>query len=284
VVVYIIMTRGSREITQTQHYNTWQGLCDYLGLSEYEAKIYVALIKAGYANARTPSAASGVPRTKVYSVLRKLVSINLVVEIPEEPRRFSPVSPEVAFKTYLESYKSKVDNIVSVISTLDEIFRKTKRGEILHKGELWVIIGKQQILKKIREMLSKAKYMVDLVTNENGLILLYNEFNRFFDELVERSIKVWIITPHIPNNQHMLSELRHMCNVQQTNFELPMIFLCIDEQQFLLTNLQTNSLAPDFDNCKAIFSDDSVLLNFVRSLAIKKRVTPVFSRLSSKEM
>lgn len=269
MVVYITMTRGSWEITQTQHDNTWQGLCDYLGLSEYEAKIYVALIKAGYANARTLSAVSGVPRTKVYSVLRKLVSINLVVEIPEEPRRFSPVSPEAAFKTYLESYQSKVDNLVSVISTLDVTFRKTKRDENLHKGELWVIIGEQQILKKIQGMFSKAKHTVDLVTNENGLTLLYKEFSKFFDELIERSVKVWIIAPNGSNNQHMLSELRYTCNVQQANFELPMIFLCIDEQQFLLTNLQPNSLAPDFDNCRAIFSDDSVLLNLVRSLAVK---------------
>jgi len=136
--------------------------------SEYEAKVYVTLIETGYANARTLSAKSGVPRTKVYSVLKKLIDINLVVEIPEEPRRFSPVSPETALKTYLKSYQNMAENLVSIVSSLDDTFKKTKKEEKLQKGELWVIIGRQQILKKIHEMLSKAKQSVDLVTNENG--------------------------------------------------------------------------------------------------------------------
>ncbi len=269
MVVYSTMTRGTQKTTQIQQNNTWQRLCEYLGLSEYEAKVYVALIEAGCANARTLSALSGVPRTKVYSVLRKLIGINLVVEIPEEPRRFSPVSPETAFNTYLKSYQNMVENLVSVVSSLDETFKKTKKDEKLQKGELWIISGRQQILRKIREMLSKAKNSVDLVTNENGLMLLYKEFSRFFDEMVERSVKVWIIAPNSSNDQHMLNELRYTCNVQQADFELPMIFLCIDEQQVLLTNLQPNSLISNLDNDRAIFSDDSVLLKLVRSLAIK---------------
>ncbi len=264
------MLRGTRETTQTKQDNTWQRLCEYLGLSEYEAKVYVTLIETGYANARTLSAKSGVPRTKVYSVLKKLIDINLVVEIPEEPRRFSPVSPETALKTYLKSYQNMAENLVSIVSSLDDTFKKTKKEEKLQKGELWVIIGRQQILKKIHEMLSKAKQSVDLVTNENGLVLLYKEYNKLFDDLGERSVKVWISAPDGSNNQHMLSELRYTCNVKQTDFELPMIFLCIDEQQFLLTNLQPNSFISSLDNDRAIFSNDSVLLKLVQSLATKE--------------
>jgi sugar-specific transcriptional regulator TrmB len=263
------MRRETMETVQPQYDNTWQGLCEYLGLSEYEAKVYVALVKAGCTNARTLSVLSGVPRTKVYSVIKKLISINLIVEIPEEPRRFSPVSPETAFKTYLKSYQNMVENLVSVVSSLDETFRKAKKDENLQRGELWVIIGRQQILRKLREMLSKAKLTVDLVTNENGLVLLYREFSRFFDELVEREVKVRIIAPYNSNDQHMLNELRYSCNIQQADFELPIIFLCIDEQQFLLTNLQPNSHVSNSENDRAIFSNDSVLLKLVRSLATK---------------
>jgi sugar-specific transcriptional regulator TrmB len=228
-VGYNLMIRGTREIAQTRLNNTWQRLCEYLGLSEYEAKVYVALIETGHANARTLSVMSGVPRTKVYSVLRKLIEINLVVEIPEEPRKFAPTPPETALKSYLKSYQNMVENLVSVVSSLEETFKKAKNEEKLQRGELWLIIGRQQILKKIREMLSRAKHSVGLVTNGNGMVLLYKEFNRLFDELGERSVKVWITTPNGSNSQHMLSELKYTCKIKQANFELPMIFLCVDE-------------------------------------------------------
>jgi len=42
-----------------------------LGLSEYEAKVYVTLVGLGKATARE-NEASGVPRTRVYDVIEKL--------------------------------------------------------------------------------------------------------------------------------------------------------------------------------------------------------------------
>jgi len=270
------MLRGTREVSQTRPDNTWQRLCEYLGLSEYEAKVYVALIESGHANARNLSVMSGVPRTKVYSVLKKLIDINLVVEIPEEPRRFTPTPPQIALKSYLKSYQNLVENLVSVVTSLEETFKKTKSEEKLQRGELWIVKGRQEILRKTREMLSRATGSINLVTNKNGILLVYKEFNRLFDELRERSVKVWITAPDVSNNQRMLSELRYTCKIKQADFELPIIFLCVDEQQFILANLQPESLALSSDNDKAIFSDDSVLLGFIRLLTMKESRKPYF--------
>jgi len=62
-------------------------LCECLGLSENEAKVYIALISAGVANARTLSVMSDVPRTNVYSALNRLAETGLITEIPEEPKK-----------------------------------------------------------------------------------------------------------------------------------------------------------------------------------------------------
>jgi len=134
MVVFNSMLSGTREISQTRPDSTWQRLCEYLGLSEYEARVYVTLIESGRANARILSVMSGVPRTKVYSVLKKLIDINLVVEIPEEPRKFAPTPPEIALKSYLKSYQNLVENLVSVVTSLEETFRRAKREEKLQRG------------------------------------------------------------------------------------------------------------------------------------------------------
>ena len=245
---------------------TWQKLCEYLGLSEYEAKIYVSLIEAGQAKARTLSVLSGVPRTKVYSVLRKLIDMGLVIEIPGEPKRFSPTPPKDALGPYLQSYQDMVQSLSSLISTLEEAFRRVRERGSMRRGSLWSISGREKTLRKIHEMLSKAKRSVQIVTNENGFILLYKSFNKLFDELVNRSVDIRIITANGRSNRHLIRELRYLCRIEEADFRLPVIILCVDENQLLISHLQPDSYFLQSGRDKTIFSNDPVLRKLVSSL------------------
>jgi sugar-specific transcriptional regulator TrmB len=241
-----------------------------LGLSRYEAKVYVSLVEAGIANARTLSMISGVPRTKVYSVLRKLIDAGLVIEVPEEPKKFTPTPPKTAFESYLRSYRSMAESFLSVVSSLDEAFKKARSGKNLRKGIIWIINGQRDILRKIREMLSRAKSSVDLVTDENALILLYRSFNKLLDELAERSIEVRVLTPFTPSSRHIVNELKYVCKVEKFDFELPLILLCVDRKKFLLADLQRDDSSSEIMPKKCIFSDNQVLYELINLLALKK--------------
>ena len=245
---------------------TWQRLCDYLGLSEYEAKIYVSLVEAGQAKARTLSLLSGVPRTKVYSVLKKMIDLGLVTEVPGEPRRFSPAPPRAALGVYLQSYHDRYQNLSSLVSTLEEAFRRAKSKENMRRGSLWRISKKEEVLKKIREMLARAEKSVYIVTDEDGLILLYRKFNRMFDELVDRSVEIRIVVTDGPNSKHLLRELRHVCSVKETDFHFPLTILCVDEGQILMSYLRPDEYPASSKEDKAIFSDDPTFCKMIRSL------------------
>jgi len=265
-VVFIRLFKGKPVKSSLIVNATWQKLCEYLGLSEYEAKIYVSLVEAGQTKARTLSILSGVPRTKVYSVLRKLIDMGLVTEIPGEPRRFSPTPPRIALRSYLQSYQDTVQSLSSLISILENAFKKARNKEEMRRGLMWTISGRKMTLKKIQEMLAKAKKSVHIVTNENGLILLYKTFNKMFDELVDRSVEIKITTTHGPNNKHLIRELRYMCKIEETNFRLPLIILHIDDDQLLISHLQPDSYFSKSDNDKGIFSNDPVLRELVWAL------------------
>ena len=60
----------------------WQKLCEYTDLSEYEAKVYASLTEEGHSTARRLSMLCGVPRTKMYDTLRRLIERELVTEVP----------------------------------------------------------------------------------------------------------------------------------------------------------------------------------------------------------
>jgi len=265
-VVFIRVFKGNQVKSSLIINATWQRLCEYLGLSEYEAKIYVSLIEAGQAKARTLSVMSGVPRTKVYSVLKKLMDLGFVMEVPGEPRMFSPAPPRSALEVYLQSYQERFQNLSSLISTLEKAFRKAKSRENMRRGSMWRISEKGEILKKIREMLSRAGKSVFIVTNKNGLVLLYKEFNKMFDELADRSVEIKIVVTDGPNNKHLLRELRYICNVEEKNFHLPLTILCADDRQVLMSYLQPGRFLPEIEEDKAIFSEDPIFCRMIRSL------------------
>jgi sugar-specific transcriptional regulator TrmB len=258
----------------------WQKLCEYLGLSEYEAKVYVSLIEAGVAKARTLSLMSGVPRTKVYGILRKLIDTGLIVEMPEEPKKFAPNPPKTAFESYLHSYQNNAKNFLSVITFLDETFRKAKNEGMPQQETMWIINGRQEILGKIQEMLSRARSSVDLATNEETLILLYKVFNKMFDELAERRVKIRIATVLNSNSQHVINELRYTCEIEETDFCLPFIFLCIDEKQFLLTNLRQNDHPLNSARDRSIFSSNLFLREMIDSLVRKRSDASILQPLT----
>ena len=65
-----------------------------LGFTEYEAKVYLALLKNHPASAYTVSQDSGVPHSRVYDVTRRLIRRGYAVSRGSNPERFTPLSPD----------------------------------------------------------------------------------------------------------------------------------------------------------------------------------------------
>jgi len=240
----------------------WRRLSEYLGLSEYEAKLYVSLIEVGQATARKLSVFSGVPRTKVYTVLKRLIDMGFVTEIPGEPRRFLPVPPNIALKSYLQTYRDMTQNLSSLISTLEEALKRARTQEKLRQGSIWTISGKQNIFKKIREMLINAKRSVYIITNGNGLILLFRMFSRLLDELASRSVKIKIITTNEQNSKYLVKELRYLYDVKVVDLQLPLLVLYVDHEQLLMSCIQSESNSLKYKD-EAVFSNNPVLRRLI---------------------
>ena len=240
----------------------WRRLSEFLGLSEYEAKLYVSLIEVGQATARKLSVLSGVPRTKVYPVLKRLIDMGFVTEIPGEPKRFLPVPPNIALKSYLQTYRDITQNLLSLISTLEDALKRARTQEKLRQGFIWTIKGKQNIFKKIREMLIGAKRSVYIITNGNDLILLFRMFSRLLDELASRSVKIKIITTNEENSKYLVKELRYLYDVKVVDLQFPLTVLYVDHEQLLMSYIQSESNPLKCED-EAVFSNNPVLRRLV---------------------
>ena len=76
-----------------------------LGLSPYESKCYLALVKQGNLLGKEIAEKSGVPPTSVYRNLETLQKRGLVQIVQKEPFVYQAVEPEIALPAYVKSHK-----------------------------------------------------------------------------------------------------------------------------------------------------------------------------------
>jgi len=117
-----------------------------IGLTEYEAKVYLSLLNNHVTTAAKLAEKSGVPRTKIYSVLETLAFKGWVKVYSGVPLLFKAVNPEEVFEKVKRDYVSFLD---SVKATLERRVVETKEKFVIKKFD----IG----LENLKEEIKRAK-------------------------------------------------------------------------------------------------------------------------------
>jgi len=97
-----------------------------LGLTEYEARIYVVLTKMGPRNASEISFLGKVPRPKTYGAIRGLESKGLLRIVPGKPERYMAVSPNDVLIPLVEKLNKETTECVQVVENLAMAFESSR--------------------------------------------------------------------------------------------------------------------------------------------------------------
>ena len=152
-----------------------------LGFTEYEAKVYLALLKdsplSGYGIAR----ASGVPRSKVYEVLRGMVGRGEVLVSHGEPVRYAPLPVRELIS---ERRRRAEESIRAAEEGLERY-----AVEANSSGLIWDITGRAEILARAREVVGRAEGSILLqVWREDA-----PELRDVLTEAAERGAEVTVV-------------------------------------------------------------------------------------------
>jgi HTH-type transcriptional regulator, sugar sensing transcriptional regulator len=79
-----------------------------LGLTSYEAKAYLALIRRDSFTAAQVSRQSGLPRQRIYDVLGSLVQKGLAVARPGDVVKYAATPPELAVNSLIEQHRTEL--------------------------------------------------------------------------------------------------------------------------------------------------------------------------------
>ena len=120
-----------------------------IGLSEYEAKAYLALLHSNPSTAYEIAKESGIPTSKIYQVIHKLTEkgICLLSEENGKTKRYIPIQPD----EFLNQYKSTVGTLVD---SLKEEFSGLDSHQ--EASRIWNISDYDHLIDKARRMIDNA--------------------------------------------------------------------------------------------------------------------------------
>ena len=135
-----------------------------LGFTEYEAKVYIALLGSYPTTGYQLSKQAGIPRSMVYEALGRLSVRGAVLQTGDDRATlYRPVPPEVLLNRYEQEQERRISNLRTHLRSLFV----EKKGE-----RLWSIRGEETITTYAGQMIRKAETEVLLVLADNHLMIL----------------------------------------------------------------------------------------------------------------
>jgi len=123
-----------------------------LGLSEYEGRAYLSLLHAHPATAYEVSKGSGIPTSKIYHVLGKLVARGMAAPLSERKgTRYMPLEPEEFLRRQSSTIGQAVDSLRKDLGELSERARQSS---------IWNITDSAYLFDKAKAMIAEARQTV----------------------------------------------------------------------------------------------------------------------------
>ncbi len=165
-----------------KEYGMIAAVLNKIGMSNYEARTFVALVVRNHGTADEISDLAGIPRTSTYKALRSLAGKGFVASIEGRPTVFH-IEPLLETRTHL-------------INEIEDMFDKLEaiKGTLSEKGTpqlVYTLAGKKAVLAKIGEMLEASKK--SFIISTSAIQDVRQEYATGFKEAIKRGVQVIVI-------------------------------------------------------------------------------------------
>lgn len=197
-------------------------LLQRLGLTQYQAKTYVALVGLGPSTAAEIAEAADVPRTRIYTVLSDLEEGGWLEGRPGRPKTFHPVRPAKRIGRVREALVDEIDTVIPALEAQYEE-EATRFG-----GPIWLLDTADALARRTLEMVKAAREDLMLVAMF-PLPCDGEPLDRALSDALDRGVRVRVLAP---DPETAAGFLRLGADVRVT--WVPPRFLFVDARQALL--------------------------------------------------
>jgi len=249
---------------------TYLGALASLGLSQYESKCFLAALQTGPATINQIGIVAGVPRTKVYGAVRKLVERGLLEQSEDNAKIFVAHSPKDVLIPLLEKEDKRIKQGIEALTELEVIHQSmayVKRVETL-RSKVLRYHPRANVTRKMKELFLAGNKKVVVLTTANGLIRLSKMSEILFDRSrLGMSVEIFSSTRDEPVFTTAVQNLKEIDNsmISLLPSAAPMQIVIVDEQYVFICDLKPDDLRDDGQDV-AFLIQSSELAEMMESL------------------
>jgi len=127
----------------------------HLNFTQYESMAYLALLKQSEVTGYELAKNSGIPDSKIYAVLNKLIEKDVILALDSEPVKYTPIPPNDIISRIKGDYLHTFD-------TLSEGLNDIYKNDQTPDQYIWNLNGRQEIMRRIIEFIDQSEYSLYL--------------------------------------------------------------------------------------------------------------------------
>ncbi|MBQ2177236.1 MAG: TrmB family transcriptional regulator [Alphaproteobacteria bacterium] len=199
-----------------------------IGLTMYEAQAYVTLTSLIQATADEVSKSSGIPRSKIYDVLKKLSEKDFIEIEDGRPLTYVVKSPVEVLSREKEKIDSQIEDVIVRLTNIYE------NGMSQVQAPIWRIYGVEKIINQELEIIQRAKNTINMRIGflfEGEGEALIKAFKK------RRSLKVNILaspTCYINNEEINIIKMFKDQNINIQKADIPFVKVLISDSKEMM--------------------------------------------------
>ncbi|MFZ0628353.1 MAG: helix-turn-helix domain-containing protein [Nitrososphaeraceae archaeon] len=135
------------------------------GLSKYESMAYITLVSRGTLGASEIAYYSNLPRTKIYTTLKKLERKKLSTISSQKPMIATATPPNEAFGELITLQERRLSSMYNILDSLKKLREEGKKS---YEEKKYLTLEPTVVVQKIKELISSSKSNIDLILDSWG--------------------------------------------------------------------------------------------------------------------
>jgi sugar-specific transcriptional regulator TrmB len=237
------------------------------GLTEYQARVYLALLDLGTSTASQIPALSRVPRTRIYTTMQALHAKGLVQILPEKPVRYKAVPFSSFVKTLAAEYRQKAVQLATNADTLAREFSVIQLEVPERRGRFEAIYGRRNVRDKLVEMYEHAETGIIAIGSMHSPARILRGLGQELETKAAVGVAVKFAFFTNPENETEVRALSRHSEIRHIDFFTPVCRHGVDGQQFLMSHPIPDDDSGFRGEDIAIWTDDPAIASAMEQMA-----------------
>ena len=239
------------------------------GLTENEARAYLALLELGEVGASTVGRKSGISRGKVYPVLDRLQAKGLIEILPGAPQAYRAMDLKRMLDRQAQEARAKADELERTWQAVASLFPVRPETKAQSRGSYRVCSGRKAVLGRIRAMIAEADREVVCLAPEISLVQLDLTLGSLIDERVSKGLQLRLALPISHLNMSMAQSLGSKVQIRHHSaINRMLLLLATDTSQAMICRWDLEEVSPTRGHDLAWWSADPEFVQSIREIVM----------------